>query len=568
MVSNKTLSLLGVLALVSTVIIIFFWIQAPSYLKVNVSMDRSEAIATAVEQSRAFPLLSGHTKHAVMYTFDSTFLNYIELKAGGQTAFQSIIDEKIIAPYYWAVRIFEENTLAEGKFYYWPNGEPDGFRLIIPEEHEDASLSKEVALRLVNETVNDCWKGDFSDYELIKSSSKTQSNNRVDHFFVYEHFKKDMGEARVRLNVKVTGTQVSEVVPFTYVPKTFIQEYKSTQSSNTTITVVAFVVAIGLYLLLIGVPSLIILKRKGWLKYVKTSLLVAGIITLCMILSEVNTLPIYLFGYDAESSLSQFMLQQSGFWISVGLVDFIICAITFVLAESLTRRAFPDHIRLWSTWSRDIASSRHVLNNTIATYLIMLCDIAFVVLFYAIAQKYFGFWISCDASDILGLNYLATVCPWYTVFEASLHAGFLEEMLFRAVPLSVGLLLGRHFKRPILGLSLAMLVQIVIFGAGHASYPSIPSYARLVELIVPSLIYGFIYLRLGLVFVVITHYLYNVVVLSVPIFLSSGYIFDKAMILFVAMIPLGVVLVQRCRTKQWHSLKDTAFNRSFQPSLK
>ena len=566
MVSNKTLSLFGILALVSTVIIVLFWDQAFSSLKVDVSMDRKTAIAKAVEQSKSFPLISEHTKHAVLYAFDDTLRNYVELKAGGQAAFQSIIDEKIISPYYWAVRIFEEQTIAEGKFYYRPNGDPYGFNHKIPEDHADASLSKEAALVLVNERVNDYWKGDFSDYNLIESSLETQSNSRMDHTFVYEHAKKDMGEARVRLKVQVTGTQVSKVEPFTYVPEAFVREFANMRSSNTTIRMFAFLLMVGLYFLLIGVPALVILKRKGWLKYSKTSLVVAGIIALCIILSEVNFLPLYLFGYDTASSLSQYILQLSYDWmIYAGIWIFIPCAITFVLAESLTRKAFPNHIRLWKTWSRDIASSRHVLNNTLFSYLMVPCYLAFIVLFYAITHKYFGFWTPSQA--LLNPDYLASYCPWFTGFARPLYSGFREEMLFRALPLSVGLLLGRRFNRPILGLSLAMLVQTVIFGAAHASYPTMPAYARIVELIVPSLIWGFIYLRLGVLFGTIMHYLINVALYSFPIFVSSGYLWDKFMMLFVAMIPLGVVLVQRYRAKQWHTLKDEAFNRSFEPEV-
>ena len=461
---------------------------------------------------------------------------------------------------------FEEQTIAEGKFYYRPNGDPYGFNHKIPEDHADASLSKEAALVLVNERVNDYWKGDFSDYELIESSLETQSNQRVDHTFVYEHAKKDMGEARVRLKVQVTGTQVSKVEPFTYVPEAFLREFANMRSSNTTITLFAFLFMFGLYFLLIGVPALVILKRKGWLKYSKTSLVVAGIIALCMILSEVNFLPLYLLRYDTASSLSQYILQLSYEWVLHGLFIFIISAITFVLAESLTRKAFPHHIQLWKTWSRDIASSKHVLNNTICSYLMVPCKLAFVVLFYTIAQNYFGFWIPSNIK--VNPNALATFCPWFTGFALHLRAGFDEEMLCRALPLSVGLLLGRHFKRPLFGLSLAMVVQAVIFGAAHASYPTMPAYARVVELIVPSLIYGFIYLRLGVLFGAIMHYLNNIVLFSFPIFVSSGYLWDKFMMLFVAMIPLGVVLVQRYRAKQWHTLKDEAFNRSFQPSPK
>ena len=529
-------------------------------------MDRNEAIARAEENSNDFPLLSEYSKHAVIYTFDETLRNYVELKRGGQAAFQSIIDENITSPYYWSVRIFEENTTAEASFYYRPNGEPYGFNHRIPDDHVDNSLSKEAALALVNETVNTYWKGDFSDYELIESSLETQSNHRVDHTFVYEHAKKDMGEARIRLNVKVSGTQVSKVAPFTFVPEAFTREFSNMRSSNTTITVVAQFLMLGLYLLLIGVPALVILKRKGWLKYSQTSMVVAGIIAVLMILSMVNTLPIQLYGYDTASSLSQFILQQSLIWISVGIGLFVMYLITFLLAEPLTRMAFPNHIRLWSTWSQNIASSRHVLSNTIAAYLIVPCYLACVVLFYAITQKYFGF---CIPSEVLvDPNYLATLCPWFTGFALPVHAGFWEEMLFRAVPLSVGLLLGRRYNRPILGLSIAMIVQTLIFGAAHASYLTMPAYARVVELIVPSLIFGFIYLRMGVLFGAITHYLINVVLFSLPIFVSSGYILDKSMVLFVAFIPLGVVLIQRYRAKRWNELKDEAFNRSFVPEVK
>ena len=566
MVSNKTLSLFGILALVSTVIIVLFWDQPPfSSLKVDVSMDRSAAIATAVEQSKSFSLISEHTKHAVMYAFDDTLRNYVELKAGGRDVFQSIIDEKITSPYYWSVRIFKEQTIAEARFYYRPNGDPYGFNHKIPEDHADASLSKEDAVRLVNERVNDYWKGDFSDYTLIESSLETQSNSRMDHSFVYEHAKKDMGEARVRLKVQVTGTQVSKVEPFTYVPEAFVREFANMRSSNTTISLVSEFLIFGLYFLLIGVPALVILKRKGWLKYSKTSMVVAGIIALLIIMSSINFLPIQLFWYDTANSLSQYILQLSFGWVLGGLFIFIISAISFVLAESLTRKAFPNHIRLWKTWSRDVASSKPVLNNTLFSYLMVPCDLAIVLLFYAITHKYFGFWTPSEA--LVDRNYLATFCPWFSGFAISLQAGFGEEMLFRALPLSVGLLLGRRFNRPILGLSIAMVVQAVIFGAAHANYPTMPAYARVVELIVPSLIFGFIYLRLGVVFGVIMHYLYDVVLFSMPILASSGYLLDKSMVVLVAMIPLGVVLVQRYRTKQWNTLKDTAFNRSFEPEV-
>ena len=47
-------------------------------------------------------------------------------------------------------------------------------------------------------------------------------------------------------------------------------------------------------------------------------------------------------------------------------------------------------------------------------------------------------------------------------------------------------------------LTIAFVVQAVIFGAGHAPYPTQPSFARPVELIIPSIGFGLLYVYFGL----------------------------------------------------------------------
>ena len=81
-------------------------------------------------------------------------------------------------------------------------------------------------------------------------------------------------------------------------------------------------------------------------------------------------------------------------------------------------------------------------------------------------------------------------------------------MLFRAVPIGAGVLIGQRYNMRFTGLAIAMVLQALIFGAGHANYPAQPSYARVVELFLPSIIvYGMLYLKLGVIFGAITHYL-------------------------------------------------------------
>jgi membrane protease YdiL (CAAX protease family) len=71
--------------------------------------------------------------------------------------------------------------------------------------------------------------------------------------------------------------------------------------------------------------------------------------------------------------------------------------------------------------------------------------------------------------------------------------GFWEECLMRAVPIAGAVLIGRQFGFGTRERASPMVVwgvvlfQSLVFGAAHANYPAQPAYARLVELVIPSI---------------------------------------------------------------------------------
>jgi len=123
-------------------------------------------------------------------------------------------------------------------------------------------LSEEQALVLVDQSINAYWTGDFDEYQLIESSFERQSNNRLDHVFIYEHSQKNIGEASIRLRLKVSGSQLSRVESFIFIPEDFLREFANMRSSNNTITIVSSLSFIAVYLLLIGIPALVIFREK------------------------------------------------------------------------------------------------------------------------------------------------------------------------------------------------------------------------------------------------------------------------------------------------------------------
>ena len=81
----------------------------------------------------------------------------------------------------------------------------------------------------------------------------------------------------------------------------------------------------------------------------------------------------------------------------------------------------------------------------------------------------------------------------------------MEECLFRAVPMSLAAIVGARYGRRGLAIGIAVVVQALVFGAAHANYPGFPSYSRLIELIVPAMLWALIFLRFGLVPTILLH---------------------------------------------------------------
>ena len=172
---------------------------------------------------------------------------------------------------------------------------------------------------------------------------------------------------------------------------------------------------------------------------------------------EGGTLDVWM-GYDTALSGTTFAIQQ----IAAALGQLVgwgaILALSFMVAESLGRRAFPHHVQLWRTWSGEVAPTKPLLGQTVAGYLLVAVFFAYEVWLNIFANSSLGWWTPSDA--LTDPNVLANYFPWLTSIAISLQAGFWEECLFRAVPLASAALLGRRFGKPWLWIAVAMLSSL------------------------------------------------------------------------------------------------------------
>ncbi|MFQ6674451.1 MAG: lysostaphin resistance A-like protein, partial [Fidelibacterota bacterium] len=245
-----------------------------------------------------------------------------------------------------------------------------------------------------------------------------------------------------------------------------------------------------------------------------------------------------------------------------------LITLSLMAAESLSRKAFPHHLQQWRLWSRHVASSYAVLGRTVGGYLLVAVFWAFEVALYFLATRVLGWWTPSEA--LFQPDVLATYFPWLSSVAISAQAGFWEESLFRAVPIAGAALLGQKYGNRTAWIVAAFVLQALIFSAAHATYPAQPAYARLVELIIPSVGFGLIYLYFGLLPAIVLHFSMDVVAFALPLFISSapGNWVNQLLVVLLLFVPLWVVLGARLRTKRWSEPAEEHYNRSWNPPQK
>ncbi len=551
----------------SVVFTLAYFSDAFPLVTLNLQMDRSDAFQSSRELADRYGWGPEGFRQAASFGVDSTVQTYVELEAGGAGAFREMIEGGLFSPYTWEVRHFRENEINETSVFFTPEGKPYGFVERLPEGQPGASLERASARELAEQSGEGDWGIDFAEFQLIEESEEVRTGGRTDHSLVYERRADGPGESSYRLRLVVGGDRLTELSHFVKVPEEFIRAYEEMRSANDTIALAASIAFFFLYVLGGCVIGLFFLLRRKWVIW-KAPLIWGCVIGLLQFFSGINHFPIMWMNYDTALSAESFVLQQAGGVLASSVLMTLLMVLSFMAAESLTRKAFPEHIQLWRIWSRDVASTSNVAGYTLAGYLLVAVFFAYEVILYLLNSRLFGWWSPSDA--LFDPDLMASYFPWLTSIANSAQAGFWEECLFRAVPLAGAALLGNRFGRKAWWIGSALVLQALIFGAAHANYPAQPAYARVVELMIPAIGFGLIYLAYGLLPAIILHYAYDVVWMALPLFVStaSGIWIDRTLVILFALVPLGAVILARTRSGEWQHLTSFALNASWRPERK
>ena len=555
---------LALLSAASTLIGIRFFPQAFSILALDIAMDRGRALDEARAIALRDRLGPPDFQQAASFAGDDEAQTFVELEGGGKDAFTRMLRDQLYAAYTWRVRHFKDGDPNETTIRFTPEGRPYGFRETLKEDAPGAALDASAARAVAERDAEAKWNAGLARFTLVEQGQERRPSGRVDHTFTYERSDATLNEGRSRLTLVVSGDRLTAVDHFVKIPEAFTRRYASMRSANELIGIGATAGLALLYVIGgIGV-GLFFMMRKRWVLWRAAAiwgLVVGGLQTL----ASINEFPLLWMTYDTAVPRTTFIAQQLAL-VLAGFVGFsVFFALSFAAAETLSRRAFPHHPQLWRAWSRDAGPSVQILGRTVGGFLLVPVFFAYDVLLYVVMTKVFGWWSPAEA--LVHPDVLATYAPWLSAIANSFQAGFWEEALFRAVPIAGAALIGERFGNRRLFIVLGFVVQAIIFGAGHAPYPNQPAYARPVELIIPSIGFGLLYLYFGLLPGIILHFAFDVVWFALPIFLAKapGIWLQQALVIVFTLVPLWIVFWRRKQAGQWIELPANALNAAWTP---
>lgn len=555
-----------VLSAISAVFAWRYFPEALPLINLDVKMSRERALDEAGTIAARLHLAPEDAQRAVIFAHDGQTQNYVELEGGGKAAFTRLLSGEVYSPFTWEVRLFKPRETAEVRVRFRPDGTVDGFNRHVPEIAPGPALDDDAARAIAEASARGDWGVDFAPFKLLEQSRVQRPNGRVDHTFVYERNDIVLGEAHIRLQLTVSGDALTEVTHFVHVPEAFGRRFEELRSANNNIAFVASLTAGVLYFLGGCILGVVWLLRRRWLLW-KQALVAGAVVAGLNALAILANAPQAWFSYDTAQSTAVFWGQQIGIAALMLFGGGLLLALVFMAAESLSRKAFPYQPQLWRLWSREAAPTPAILGRTLGGYLFVPVELAFIAAFYYVTNTYFGWWQPSES--LSDPNILGSALPALTPIGQALQAGFMEECLFRAVPLSLAALIGARFGHRRLLIGVTLILEALVFSSAHANYPGFPAYSRLVELFLPALIWGLVFLRFGLLPTVILHALFDLTLMSLPVFLvqGPGANLNRGLVVAAALVPLAIVLWRRSMAGRWLTLPQGLLNGAWQPDV-
>lgn len=508
---------------------------------IDFQVNRREAYEIASDFLAQMGIDPGDKQHASAFEFDNTAKVFIEKEMGIREADDFLTNHFRI--WHWTIRWFKPLDREEVYVGVTPKGEITQFNHKIPEEAPAEPLSIDEARRKCHRFLTGTIKINPDKWEFIEDKTEVKPN-RVDYRFTYKKKGVEVYDATYRFDVTVQGNTIGEYREYLHVPETWNRDYQRLRSLNATTATTAQIFFIILMLIII-VYFIVYLSRKQI--SLKTPLYFGLVTFLFKILSELNLLPLYKFHFDISRSTGAF---YSDFLVSIflqGLLLALVIAILTGAGELIYVRRYPRRLPPSRLFTLKGLQTKHFFFSILIGITLAIVFLAFQTMFYITAKR-FGAWSPADISYSDTLN---TAFPWILILFGGFLPAVLEEFSFRlfAIPFVEKLLKSRL---------LAILIPAVIWGFAHANYPNQPFWIRGFEVSIFGILVGFVFLKFGILTVLVWHYMVDAIYSSLLLFKTGEpyHVISASVALGIILLPVIYCLFKYFRNKGFRDTGD------------
>lgn len=513
---------------------------------VDIKVTKQESNRIAIDYLEGKGVNVGSFKIATVLFGDTDAEVFLQRVWGIEKLNQELKKDKDLNLWSYETRFFKPLEKEEYLVSTNLSGQVIGLSHTIDDSVSGAKLSKDEAKKLVMDFANSELGINISEYEEKEYKDK-KLDSRTDHTFQYEipnsqidWSENSQSKGSKRISFAVTGDKVDGYGSFVYVPEEFQREQDQTNSNGDLYQIIALFFALILGIL--AIITLFIKYKKDDLRPRYFLIIVAFLITLTIIGLVNAGLDNIYFSYETTVPWSNFItMSVIVFVITLGLLP-LAMLIMGLSGESLTREIYPSSNTFDSHTKYE---PRKMLISTIEGVFIGFALLGYIAIFYYLGSKYLDIWspVSPNLDDYMS-HYLPFLFPILISFEAAIS----EEFAFRFLGVSA-------IKKYLRVTFLALLVPAVIWAFLHSTYAVYPMHIRGIELTIVGIILGLVFLKRNIVTVISTHYTFNAVLFSVPMFLSQKYFLKASSIvpiLAVLLIPLFYFLLSHSRKRISH----------------
>jgi hypothetical protein len=501
----KTILFFLVLALLGVVTWII--LALPRLTILELSLDRSDALRVATDYlQRERGVDAKGFKHAITFAEEGETDRYLQ-KSLGRVEASKWLQSHDYEPFYWVVRFFKPGQKEEYRIdLSCRDGRVLYYRRVIDESVPRPETSPEEARRVAERALKQQGL-DLARYEL-KDTTVQRRSRRVDYALTWKRVDVNLPwsrdpkveGARLLVGVVVSGREVLSFDRQIFmIPDGFDRYLDAEQEAGRNLSTIFYLVFLGIVIAAV----VVVINTRNHLTIVAVKPFYSAVSVTLFIVVFIASLSLFesvISGYPTSQALGPFVWRSvmqillSVFFVVIG---FIVASLAAEAVRQRWDEARPKGSLLF--YVRSTFFSRDILGRVLMGYATGCGMLGLQAVLFSAGEKHFGVWSEEPLLTQFSNSYLPAVLALAMGLKASLS----EEFTYRVFVMNA-------LRPRVKSLPIAIFLSALVWGFGHTAYAVFPTWFRGMEVTILGVFLSVLYLRCGIITVLVAHYLFDV----------------------------------------------------------